>query len=186
MNSFQHFFIFSLSMWICFLEFYRLLISLSCIDYLLISLLISLKLRSTLNLTLRLQTLQTLLSSKLWYHSLAMELSILGNHEQISNKTWKIKVKTKIEAMSFMSFSLYCWSEGTFTYFSLSNTYILIQKESITNSGFAIWSKQLYSLTSAHTKNALGMFSFAWLKWTWTSQGEWSFAHLEGLQMYLN
>ena len=39
------------------------------------------KLSSTLNLTLRLQTLHTLLSSKLWYHLLTIELPILGNQD---------------------------------------------------------------------------------------------------------
>ena len=41
---------------------------------------------SLLNLILRLQTLHTELSSKLWYYLLAMELSILGNYQQNPNK----------------------------------------------------------------------------------------------------
>ena len=51
------------------------------------------KLSSTLNFTLRLQTLHTLLSSKLWYHLLTIELSILGNHQQISNKIMENQVE---------------------------------------------------------------------------------------------
>ena len=41
---------------------------------------------SLLNLILRLQTLHTELSSKLWYYLLAMELSILGNYQQNPNE----------------------------------------------------------------------------------------------------
>ena len=46
-------------------------------------------------MTLKLQTRYTLLSSKLWYQKLAMQLSILGNHQQISNKTMKDQVENK-------------------------------------------------------------------------------------------
>ena len=68
-----------------------------------LSLLITQKLSSTLNLTLMLQILPSLLLSKLWYHLLEMKLSILVNHWQIFYKAIKNQGKTKTKAMSLMS-----------------------------------------------------------------------------------
>ena len=54
-----------------------------------------------LNLTLRLQTLHTHLSFKLWIHLLTMELSLFGNYPQTPNKITKNQGENK--KMSLMS-----------------------------------------------------------------------------------
>ena len=70
-----------------------------------------------------------------------MQLSILGNHRQISNKTMKNQGENKNRSNEFHEFIHYIAdliSPLHICHFSLSNTYILIQKERINNSGFGI------------------------------------------------
>ena len=55
-----------------------------------------------LNLVLRLKTL-TLLSSKVWYHLLTMEPSILRNYQQTPNKIMKNQDENKIRNNTFDS-----------------------------------------------------------------------------------
>ena len=84
-------------------------------------------------MTLRSQTFQQVLSSKLWYYLLTMELSISGKHRETSNKTIKMQGKSKnrnndphvlINYVADLILSLY-----VFFHFSLSNTYPHPKKE---------------------------------------------------------
>ena len=97
--------------------------------------LISLKLRSMLNLTLRLQTLHTFLSSKLWHHLLIIELYRSNfSHEFIHC------IADLIEPLYICHFH---WESHIFL--------ILIENVYITNPSFIIWGMQLHAHTFAHT-----------------------------------
>ena len=141
-----------------------------------------------LNFALKIQTLKALLSSKLWYHLHSMELFLLGNHRETSNKRMKNNDEKKIGSNLSHEF-IYCFVDMIGSswncHFSLSNTYISGLKGNKINSRFVIWGMRLHARFSRFL-NFLRMLSFTFLEWTWISRGEWSFALLEGLQMYLN
>ena len=91
-----------------------------------------------LSFTQRLQTLHTLLSSKLWCHLLTIK-SILGNNWENSTKSMKNQSENKNCSYEFHQF-IHDIADLTgplcIFYFSIQS--LLIQKENITNSGFFI------------------------------------------------
>ena len=75
--------------------------------------------------------LEPLLSSKLLYHLLTMELSFLGNHGQIYKKTMKNQDENKIRSNEFSEFIPYITNligSLYISHFPLSNTYIFDPK----------------------------------------------------------
>ena len=97
--------------------------------------LISLKLRSMLNLTLRLQTLHTFLSSKLWHHLLIIELYRSNFSHEFIHCIADLK-----EPLYICHFH---WESHIFL--------TLIENVYITNPSFIIWGMQLHAHTFAHT-----------------------------------
>ena len=73
------------------------------------------------------QGLSVTRSSKLWYHLLTMEFSVLGNHWQISNKTMKTQGENKNKSNEFHEFIRYIADLVRLLYifhFSLTNVYL--------------------------------------------------------------
>ena len=131
MNSFQLFFIVSMSMSLWFFGFYWVFLFHWNLD---------------LNLNPRLHTPHSWLSHKLLYQLLAMKLYISERYRSIIDNflliQWKFKIKTKIETMSLMNlFTLVLIWYGFYIFFIFHwlTQISVIQKESINNSGFVIW-----------------------------------------------
>ena len=111
------------------------------------------ELRSTLNLTLSLKTLHSFIylnSGTIYSQWKYLFQEII---DKFLIRKWKIKVKTKIEAMSFMSLftTLLIWEDlYIFVNFHWETNISLIQKDSINSWGFTIWCMKLHGYTSAH------------------------------------
>ena len=109
-------------------------------------------------------------------YPLCLTWKLLKENEKLR---WKQKQKQWVSGV----YSVCCWSDRAFIYFSCligQHIYLWSNRE-LCHMRHAIARTNLCT-----SLNPFVTLSFAHLQQTWTSQGEYSFASIEGMQMYLH